>query len=327
MWNRSRFKHIDHSGDEIIAERKVIGDETNYSTDWLTDRTSSCRRGASLPMVSFPDPHQPYESREPYVSMFPQDEVKIPDSFHQADVPDWIARDRETKDFPMTETSWCTNREQRLRQLKANYCAMVKHIDDAVGRLLADLEQRGILDETIVIFTTDHGDLMGEHGMSGKNFLYEPAYRVPFVIRHPGIIPAGTNIEAMISTVDVMPTLLDLVGVAASGREEGQSAAAMIRGAQAHPDWPTRVFTHPYGYNRVACFSPEYELGYDYGGEPVLFDRRNDPQQVANLYHDPRDADIISELRSEMEAHYATTCPQVVDWLPGNHGFDTGGKV
>lgn len=330
MWNRGHFKHIDHASDPIVAERKVIGDQQSYSSDWLTDRAldfiTQQREAPFAYMVSFPDPHQPYQAREPYASMFPPDEVDIPTTFWQQDVPDWIARDREDKDFPMaTDKPWCPDREQRIRQLKSQYCAMVKHLDDCVGRLLDGLETNGLLDDTIVLFTTDHGDLMGEHGMSGKNYLYEPAYRVPFLIRWPEKLTAGRVVDRMVSTVDVMPTLLDLMHVPLSGQEEGRSALALLEGQPC--DWDDVVFTHPYGFNRVACFTPTFELGFDHDGESILFDRINDPDQVANLYLNANHAATITAMREQMEAHYAKTCPQVLDWLPGNHGMEKTSKL
>ena len=209
-------------------------------------------------MVSIPDPHQPYRAREPYASQVKPEDVIIPATFAQEDVPDFIARHREEKDFPMlaeNRKEWNRDRETTLRTVRSNYCAMIKNIDDAVGKIVQELASHDLLDNTVVMFTTDHGDLMGDHGMTGKNFLYEPAYRIPMVIRWPAAIKAGTTIDDMITTVDVMPTLLDLVGVAPSGHEEGVSAAAQLRNEQPPKPWNNVVFTHPFGYERVACFT------------------------------------------------------------------------
>jgi arylsulfatase A-like enzyme len=330
MYNHGHFKFIDDSGEEIVSHRKEIGDENTYGSDWLTTKTIDFlkgRAGADKPfayMVSFPDPHQPYRAREPYRSMFPESAVHNPETFWQEDVPDFIAVHRAEKDFPMQAENrgdWNRDREATLRNVKANYCAMVKHLDDYVGRMLDELESQGILDETLVIFTTDHGDLMGEHGMTGKNFLYEPAYRIPMLLRCTGLLPAGHTVDAMISTVDFMPTLLDLLGAQPSGKEEGRSAAALLRGES--QDWDDVVFTHPFGYERVACFTPDFELGFDYGGEPILFDRRNDPLQVHNLNGSAEHADLVESIRLKMEAHYALHCPHVNDWLPGQHGLES----
>lgn len=329
MWNKGHFKHVEIQGEgqDPVAERHQIGDEKSYSTDWLVDRTIDFideeRNGPFAYMIGIPDPHQPYRAREPYLSMFPAEDVVIPSTFAEETVPDWIVPLRETKDFPMkaeNRKEWNRDRETTLRELKRNYCAMVKHIDDGVGRIVAKLEEDGILDQTLVIFMTDHGDLMGEHGMTGKNFLYEPAYRIPMILRWPEAIPAGTTSDDMISMVDMMPTILDLVGAPQSDTAKGRSAAAQIRGERI--DWDNIVFTHPYGYERVACFTPEWELGFDFQGQPILFDRVNDPEQVANRYEDPECADIIASIRARMTEHYAANCPRVNEWLPGQNGFD-----
>ncbi len=330
QWNKGHFKHIEGEAEheEPKGERHRIGDEHSYGTDWLAERCMEFidveSEAPFAYMLSFPDPHQPYKAREPYLSQFPPETVRIPSTFAQEDVPDWIARDRETKDFPVqaeNRREWNHDREQTLRDVKRNYCAMVKNMDDAVSRILAKLEQKQLLDKTLVVFTTDHGDLMGEHGMTGKNFLYEPAYRIPMILRLPGVIPAGSRCDDMISMIDMHPTFLDLLGVPQSGTATGVSAAPLIRGES--QDWNNIVFTHPYGNERVACFTPEWELGFDFHGEPVLFDRINDPDQTNNLYGNPEHAELIATLRQRMDSHYAEYCPRVTQWLPGQKGFDT----
>ena len=338
MWNCGHYKHIATSEDkgEHSGERHQMGDEHSYGSDWLADRACDFiqehSQQAKTPtqtqpfayMVSFPDPHQPYRAREPYASQFSPDDVVIPSSFAQEDVPDWLARDRETKDFPMkaeNRKEWNRDREQTLRQVRSQYNAMTKNIDDCVGKVLASLEANGELDNTIIMFTTDHGDLMGEHGLTGKNFLYEPAYRTPMLIRWPQAIKAGTVVNDMINMIDVMPTLLDLVSIKADRDITGNSAASQLRG-ETVSDWDNRIFAHPFGYERVACFTPEWELGFDYHGEPILFDRINDPEQIHNRYHDPECAEIVSNIRQQMDEHYQQYCPRVSGWLPGQHGFD-----
>ena len=260
--------------------------------------------------------------------MFPEQDVEIPATFAQENVPDFIARHREEKDFPMkaeNRKEWNRDRETTLRKVKSNYCAMVKNIDHCVGRMLDALEAQGALDNTVVVFTTDHGDLMGEHGMTGKNFLYEPAYRIPMLLRWPEKLKAGTQVDRMISTVDFMPTLLDLMDIEASGHEDGRSALPLLQGQEIA--WDDIVFSHPFGYERVTCFTPEHHIGFDFQGEPILFDRKNDPDEVDNLYAQDAMAPVIKDLREKMDEHYATYCPRVKDWLPGQRGFDQAPAV
>ena len=285
-------------GSNPSGDRRTIGDATSYSTDWLTDRAidfidAHQKNSTGNPfayMVSFPDPHQPYRAREPYASQFPPETIHMPSTFSRTDVPDWLAREREKKDFPIQEENrrdWNRDRAATLYQVRGQYLAMIKHIDDCIGRLLQHLEEKGLLDSTLIMFTTDHGDLMGEQGMTGKNFLHETAYRIPMVLRLPGTIPTGTVITDMLSTIDVMPTVLDLVGAPHSTTEDGRSAAAQLRAGSNSDEWEQVIFTHPFGNERVACFTPEWELGFDYHGEPILYDRLSIPNKntIATTTH------------------------------------------
>lgn len=130
----------------------------------------------------------------------------------------------------------------------------------------------------------------------------------------------------MVCTVDFMPTLLELMGCEPSGLEEGKSALAQLRGEATL--WDQAVYTYPFGFNRVACFTPEFELGFDFGGEPILFDRKNDPHQIHNLFASAEHADTVALMGEKMRQHYAIHCPHVLDWLPGQHGLGSvGGKV
>ena len=247
-------------------------------------------------MVSFPDPHQPYKAREPYRSQFPESEIEIPSTFWQEDIPDWLDRHREADYFPMCEENrgpWSMDREKALREVKANYLAMIKHLDDCVGQLYAGLEQHGILDETVIVFTTDHGDLMGEHGLTQKEYLYEVPYRIPFIIRWPEKITSNETRDQFMTTQETSSLKID----------------------QNDDSNRPYVFTHPFTFDRVACFSPDYLLGYDRDGEAVLFDRLRDPEQIHNLFADPAHQARIKTSTAAMRQHYQTYCPKALPWL------------
>jgi len=106
----------------------------------------------------------------------------------------------------------------------------VKLIDDSLGRIVERLEADGLLDETILVFTTDHGEYAGEHGLQAKNQVYETAYRIPMIVHWPRGIRPGRRVESVMSTVDFQPTILGLMGVKGSGREEGRDASSLLTG-------------------------------------------------------------------------------------------------
>ena len=318
MFNRGHWKKIEDGGmadmQPTAYPYKVIGDEENYTTDWLADKTIDFikRPRKDKPfcyMVSLPDPHGPVWVRPPYDTMFSPEEMRLPVSFDDPNVPAWAkSAQRQSGNGPNAR-----NREIHLRQFLALYCGEVKLIDDAVGRILNALEEQGILDSTIVVFTADHGEYAGEHGLMGKNHLYETAYRVPMLIRWPRGIAPETRIPNVISTVDFQPTVLSLMGVSACGREQGNDASPLLRGESA--EWTDEAFLHHSSLKRAGIFTDAFELAYVKDSEPILFDRRNDPHQLRNLVSDPEYSDVVTELRERIIKHNKSVDAPAAEWL------------
>ncbi len=320
MFNRGHWKTIleDPDGTAKVLPYGRIGDENTFTTDWLASRTIEfIREPRNKPfffMVSIPDPHPPFTVRTPYDTMFKPADMPVPVSFDQADLPAW-ARAGGKRKRPGTRPAAQTRRqrEARLRASKARYCGQVKCIDDSVGRILKCLKDRGALDETIVVFTTDHGEYMGEHGLMGKNNLYETAYRIPMLIRWPKRIPGGTAIGNVVSTVDFQPTILALMGIKPSGREQGRDASGLLTGKTI--DWTDESFLHHSSLARAGIFTPRYELAFVQGGDHILFDRLNDPHQMNNLYGDPRYTKVVKDLHDRILAHNIAVKAPAAAWL------------
>ena len=273
MFNRGHWKKITESdnGDPEAHAYREVGDEKTYTTDWLADKTVAFiqepRENPFFFMVSIPDPHTPFTVRPPYDAMYKPDGMPVPSTFRQSDVPAWARRaDSRAKT------------EEALRKHKAGYCGEVKCIDDNVGRILDALRETGQLDNTIVVFTTDHGEYMGEHGLMGKNQLYETAYRIPLLVRWPRRIAAGTVVDACVSTVDFMPTMLGLMQLPVTDRVQGGDASAALVGWEMK--WRHEAFIHHSHHDRAGIFTPRFELAYVKDSDPILFDRANDPDQV-----------------------------------------------
>ncbi|MHC4717268.1 MAG: sulfatase-like hydrolase/transferase [Planctomycetota bacterium] len=314
MFNRGHWKSVaggDGDRPDLLAE---LG-KGQYTTDWLGDRTLEfLRHPRSRPffhMVSFPDPHTPFNVREPYASMYDPADMPVPATFDQDDLPSWAEAVRQmclsqaARD-EMDPAQW-------LRRRKAAYCGEVKCIDDNVGRILTCLDELGILDETIVLFTTDHGEYMGEHGIYYKNYVYETAYRIPLLVRWPGRIPAGARVERFVTTVDFQQTILSLMGVAPSGREQGRDATVLLgRGGD---DWRDEAFFHHNRFDFAGIFTGAYELGLARCGEHVLFDRVNDPEQVRNLIGDPAHRGALDELAGRVLEHNRQIDSPAMEWL------------
>lgn len=205
--------------------------------------------------------------------------------------------------------------EESLRRAKAHYLGEVACIDFNVGRLMAALEYAGVLENTIVVFTTDHGEYVGEHGIYAKNQLYETAYRVPFIVRVPPSSPRARTVSRFLTTVDVEQTLLGLMGVEASGDEQGRDASRLLR-AEEFSDWQDEAFIYGAAFDRAGIITLEFQLAYVRGArDHILFDRRSDPLQTRNLFHDPEYGGVVEELTERLVAHNRTVGAPESEWL------------
>lgn len=318
MFNRGHWKKIEHfpmnkKDQPVVHPYSVIGDEETYATDWLTSRALDfLEESDDRPfcyMLSLPDPHMPVRVRPPYDTIFSPDTMPLPGSFTPESMPDWARDLQKNSPFGVGKP----DRAERLRKFLALYYGEVKLIDDSVGRIIEKLEDLGLFENTIVVFTTDHGEYAGEHGLIGKNELYETAYRIPMIIHWPRGIQPGVCINQVMSTVDFQPTLLGLMGVEASGREQGRDGSALLRGESL--EWEDVAFLHHHTHSRAGVFTREYELALVADGEDVLFDRIHDPDQVNNLYGDAAYAGLVVQLTGRVIAHHEKLGTPSVSWL------------
>jgi len=303
MFNRGHWKKMEESpnGEPGVQPYKVIGNKNSYTTDYLTGKAIEfiCRERNRpfLFMLSLPDPHPPFTVREPYMSMFNPDDMPVPNTF--------VADSRQRGARRTTD---------QLKIMKARYCGLVKCIDDSVGRIIRGLETRRLLDDTIVVFTTDHGEYMGEHGLWGKNRWYRTAYRIPFLVRWPRKIKANTVIDRFVTNVDVQQTLLRLMGLKPCGREQGRDASALLTRAQSK--WENVAYIHHSTLGSAGIFTPEWEIVLTADGKHMLFDRRADFEQTKNLAHDPLHARTFRRLRDRVIEHHKELKSPAMEWLP-----------
>jgi len=304
MFNRGHWKKIvdQPDGTAGVSPYNIIGDRKTYTTDWLADKTIDfIRKPRSKPffyMVSFPDPHTPFTVREPYMSMYKPEDMVVPSTLNES--------------APGNKKAARKN-EEAMRKDKAHYCGLVKCIDDNVGRILDSLRDGNILDETIIVLTTDHGEYMGEHGLYGKNQWYRTAYQIPFLVRWPKKIRAGTVIDRFVTNVDVQQTLLGLMGIEPCGREQGRDASPLLRGEPV--EWKDEAMIHHSSLQSAGIFTPAYELVLKADGKHMLFDRVNDPEQTMNLSGSPEHSDIMRDLTGRVVRHNIDVRSPDVSWL------------
>lgn len=305
MFNRGHWKKLgeDGKGPHVAATNKkgeptydVAGaDEKSFTTDFLIDRAiefvTRKREAPFCFMVSIPDPHGPNTVRAPYDTMFD------PARFRQP------ASAQATGDkLP----SFCQVTEDRFRAPQmALYFGMVKCVDDNTGRLLAALQDRGLISNTIVIFTSDHGDMCGEHGRHNKGIPCEASARIPFVIAAPGLIPPGTVIREALGTVDFKPTLLGLLGLQADRAMEGRNAAPLLQTGRAPADWNDHTIVRIGGW--VGAFTQRHKLIVSPSDPPALFDLNADPFELRNVFADPANRPLVRDLAGSLKTYLATS--------------------
>ncbi len=240
--------------------------------------------------VSWQPPHNLWVIPEPYYSMVDRKKIKLPGSH---DLPAWEAHTASKRLGDLAG-------DEGLREFAAVYYGQVKYIDDQVGRILRKLDELGLTEKTLVIFTTDHGDMVGAHGCIGKSIIgiYDDLLRIPFEMRLPGVIKPGTVVRQPVSQIDVMPTILDYVGQPAPEQLQGQSLRPLIEGRDV--PWRDYAFCQRDNFLRMVR-TDHYK--YTFGLKPKLislFDLKADPEENQNLADLPRNADLVRQMHRRL---------------------------
>ena len=274
------------------------------------------------------DPHHPFDPPESYLRRYLDrlDEIPLPE--HEPgeldDKPPFQRQDHrgaynQADNYPFVEMD-----EADHRLLRAAYWAMCDLIDEKVGRLLDALERTGQREDTLVVFTSDHGELLGDHGIYLKGpYFYEPAIRVPLVVSWPGVVREGVESDALVELTDLAPTLLDAAGETPSEGIQGRSAWPLLTG-EADPDaHRSSVYCEYYDAmpwhdeptrpRATMIRTDRYKLvrmhGLDAG---ELYDLQDDPTETNNLWAD----DDYRSVRFDLLARLADRMADTVDPLP-----------
>lgn len=205
---------------------------------------------------------------------------------------------------------WRFDEPQKYQTMMKNYYRMATEVDTTCGRILAELRKQGVLDNTLVIFTTDNGYYHGEHGLADKWYPHEESIRVPLIIRDPRMVTEkrGKTNDDFTLNVDLAPTILGAVGIEAPERMQGRDLSALYLGEE-DPKWRTEFF-YEHATLRNADFIPASEAlvrkewKYMYWPEAKveqLFNLKTDPREENDLIDDPKAAEVLSEMRKRFE--------------------------
>jgi len=250
--------------------------------------------------VGFHRPHLPLVAPAKYYDLHPLENIMLPaaPADDEADIPA-PARNGAVPGYALTSTP-----DQRRAAIRA-YLACVSYVDAQAGRLLAAIKQMGLDDNTIILFTSDHGWHLGEHGLWHKRSLFEESARVPLIMHTPDMKTGGQLSRSLVELLDVFPTLCDLCSLPAPKHLQGQSLRPLLNDptasihdaafTQARRGKNAEFWGRTIRTARWRC--TEWDAGEN-GVE--LYDHDNDPHEYTNLANDPQHADVLKELRARL---------------------------
>lgn len=210
--------------------------------------------------------------------------------------------------YPDKSLSPEENRKWKYQTFIKNYLACVRSVDDNIGRVLEFLDQNGLSENTMVIYTADQGFYLGDHGWFDKRFIYEESLRMPFLVRYPEMIEAGSSNNDIITNIDFAPTILEAAGVGVPDEVQGRSFFRNLKG-QTPSDWQQSMYYHYYEFPIWHHVQPHYgirnqryKLVHFYYNIDVweFYDLDQDPHELSNEYNNPEYAEIISEMKEEL---------------------------
>ena len=194
-----------------------------------------------------------------------------------------------------------------------DYLKCIKSLDDNVGRVLDYLEANGLSQNTMIVYTSDQGFYMGEHGWFDKRFMYEESFRTPLVIR----MPVGAkefkkrgDIDQLVQNIDYAPTILDFAGVEVPKEMQGESMLPLLKGGSVK-DWRQSIYYHYFEYpaehavrRHYGVRDSRYKLIHFYGHDIdnwELYDLQNDPSEMNNIYDNPTQSKVRERMHKELE--------------------------
>ena len=272
--------------------------------------------------VAFLEPHPPYEG--PFNDMYPRDDLATGPHFLQEPPKNASLRHRIMADYYMHGGKGELSSEANWRDRRARYWGNVTLVDRAVGVILRALEESGLDNNTIVVYTSEHGDMAGDHGINGKLVMYEESIKVPLIMRVPWLGNEGRTLKGRVSQADLVPTLLDLMGEPVPGELQGESRLPLLRGEATleandvivqwngheagHEDHselsiniPVEEAGRVLGQPWRTIISPDgWKLNLSPVDQCELYDLNADPHEQVNLYDEPGQRDRVRDLSSRI---------------------------
>ncbi len=305
--------------------------DTAFLTDRFLEHMSGRTGEGWFALLTYIRPHPPLVAPAPYNRMYRPEEIPLPqrmaDPAAEERVHPFIAAQR-TRPAISAMVQGCPGqldetRDADVQMLRALYFGLATEVDHHIGRVLDFLRESGQMDDTLIVLAADHGEMLGDHHMWGKSHVFDPAFRVPLIIRHPaGAEHFGKTVDAFTESVDLAPTILEWMGCPPPPGMDGRSLRPFLEGCGPE-GWREHVFME-LDFGEPDAPSPaqkalglalrqcnvsilrgrRYKLVHFNGGlAPLLFDMRADPQEMRDLARDPAHADTLLEMTRRLLDH------------------------
>lgn len=295
---------------EVVPQRGYITDElTDYAMNWLESE-----RDPDKPFMLYlshkavhsdPLPAPRHAGQyDDVVFDLPESAANTPENYEGK--PLWVYNQRNT----WHGLDFFYNSDMSMQQYLRYYYSTLSSVDDSVARILAYLEANDLEDETLIVFTSDNGYLIGDHGLIDKRNAYQPSVQVPMLVYAPGAVPAGVVNPGRIRNLDFAPTFLSLAGVELPPQFEGQNAWPLMTGATTAAEWQPDDFIYEYYWEWTFPMTPgtfaivrdnlKYIQYYGIYDIEELYDLSEDPEEMNNLIDDPDYLDAKIELRQAL---------------------------
>jgi arylsulfatase A-like enzyme len=293
-------------------------DDTAFLVNRLMDYIAAAK-GPFVAHLSLLRPHPPFVAPEPYNAMY--DPISVP-GFTRCATPDEEARQHPWLAHQLSRRLFrAPANEKKLRRMKAVYYGLMSEVDTEIGRLLHFVKEQGLWEKTLIVFTSDHGEQMGDHWLLGKCGYFDASYRIPLIIRDPrrtGDKSRGTIVERFTENVDVTPTILEALGLDIPVQCDGKALAPFLDGRGAPKNWRTEAHWE-FDFRDPADDAAEQALDltlhqctmnvirdekFKYVHftklPPLLFDLEKDPQEFVNRAGDPAYTSVVLDYAQKL---------------------------
>jgi arylsulfatase A-like enzyme len=303
---------VDHMNSRYLATH-VVKDEDNY--DMVVTRKATefiDRRGKDgkpfFLHVGLEKPHPPFTTAQRYLDMYKPEDFTLPkthDDWHKNGKypwsPDWV------------HSGWTKNDPMKAKNIMASYYACITQVDDMVGRVVKSLKKAGLYENTVIIYTTDHGEHLFEHGLRGKHNMYEASIKIPFIISYPKALPKNVRNDSLVSLIDLIPTFCAIMGWKSPESAMGVSFWDTI--IQGKSDKSRQIYAE-YRTGNYRAFPEEkdlpsrmqrwgdYKYIYTHGIIDQLYHITKDADELNNLVMNPEYKKILQKKRFETLAHW-----------------------